>query len=778
MARATMFALALALVALALTARAQQLSSHETHAAYLRSTMPVNELFVWGSNSHGQLGLGAAVTHASEPTRVTLPPTLDAVPLAGVCTGPAYMCVWSTAGDLYCWGSNEHGQFGGGAPSPNVWEARLAVNLAPTRHVLDVACGYHHVCARFDVPYEREVQCWGSNSHEQLGTANGTNLFLEPVSVLAGGAASTLGNSTCVQLVSTLRVVCWGDNRRGQLGYDDDMLQLGNVYPTRVSLLPRLVMGAFRGGLEHFCAYFADPGVSRGAAKCWGDNSQNQLAIVDPLAVPYTGGSMWPSEGSPADSPLGEPATALYVGARTTCFATANASFVCVGRNTYGVAGRPDDGIAETGTMRFMPALVAPGADSVTVVAATLALNTASVLFSDGRLVSYGLNAHYLLGVGSSNTSLVVGPIVTGSAQISAVATVVPLPPPATAAPPPPPPPPTAAPPVESVVTDAVAVQFDGAPLNSSDVHSPDYTLRLVARDDAREVACLSREHFSVVFVSVEEVLLADDAVQQVHAYPVGGYTLVREQLVSSDGATIHSFTFTHQFANGASFTHTNLVFEERTTGLIGATVRTVEAGTHKLSVGVANWPYVHAEGRVRIVMRLPSLHTVETTRSDNDTAATYTSSLADGTLELATSFSREALVDDELVPARVDVRLAGADYVYVTLPRFETRVEYDPDFAVLVAPGARSVAYVCRDGELVVVAVGGSASLASATWGAIIGGVVLAVVLVVVLVVLVHRRHTVFSRCYERVHERRARERSESVQQAASARFGGNAYQ
>jgi hypothetical protein len=78
--------------------------------------------FCWGLNDRGQLGatttvicgdstIQSAVLAACSPTPVAVNTALRFTALAA---GFFHTCGLVASGEVYCWGSNEHGQLGGG----------------------------------------------------------------------------------------------------------------------------------------------------------------------------------------------------------------------------------------------------------------------------------------------------------------------------------------------------------------------------------------------------------------------------------------------------------------------------------------------------------------------------------------------------------------------------------------------------------------------------------------------------------------------------------------
>lgn len=69
------------------------------------------ELFTWGLNDHGQLGIGDKEPRAT-PTRVPMP--ADEAPVGTVSCGSTYAAAVTRAGKVLTWGHGGHGNLGHG----------------------------------------------------------------------------------------------------------------------------------------------------------------------------------------------------------------------------------------------------------------------------------------------------------------------------------------------------------------------------------------------------------------------------------------------------------------------------------------------------------------------------------------------------------------------------------------------------------------------------------------------------------------------------------------
>ena len=152
-------------------------------------------VYCWGSNAFGQLGTGAT-DHDPHP----VPVLIEGLPaVAGVSAGDKTSFAWTADGkafgwgftikrplpvalddivmidaggrqncavrrdhSVWCWGFNDAGQLGQGAPDDAADPVRVS-GLPPAR---EVAVGDRHACALSDAG---EAWCWGSNEHGELG---------------------------------------------------------------------------------------------------------------------------------------------------------------------------------------------------------------------------------------------------------------------------------------------------------------------------------------------------------------------------------------------------------------------------------------------------------------------------------------------------------------------------------------------------------------------------------------------------------------------------------
>ena len=167
------------------------------------------ELYCWGNNSHGEIGVGAVSQWEPTPKLVN-----SSTGFVDVCAGWDHTCGVDSAGAVLCWGSNVRGQLADG--SQNDYPYPKIVPGLPA--AVDVACGLDHVCA---VLADGTARCWGGNIRGQAGNGESDD-FAETtpqvVKGLAGAALVTAGDNHACAAIAGGAVKCWGDNAAGQLG--------------------------------------------------------------------------------------------------------------------------------------------------------------------------------------------------------------------------------------------------------------------------------------------------------------------------------------------------------------------------------------------------------------------------------------------------------------------------------------------------------------------------------------------------------------------------------
>lgn len=125
------------------------------------------EVFAWGYNNSGQVGSGSTANQPI-PRRVT--GCLQNKVVMNIACGQMCSMAVVDTGEVYVWGYNGNGQLGLGSSGNQPTPCRVAA-LQGIR-VQRVACGYAHTLVLTD---EGQIYAWGANSYGQLGTGNKSN---------------------------------------------------------------------------------------------------------------------------------------------------------------------------------------------------------------------------------------------------------------------------------------------------------------------------------------------------------------------------------------------------------------------------------------------------------------------------------------------------------------------------------------------------------------------------------------------------------------------------
>ncbi|MEE9133062.1 MAG: Ig-like domain-containing protein, partial [Gemmatimonadota bacterium] len=104
--------------------------------------------------------------------------TVEELSFAVIGSGFTHSCGLTTAGRIYCWGSNGEGELGDGTGEPSLLPSRVAADVEIT--ILSV--GFAHSCA---IAESRSAYCWGSGAFGKLGNAAETSR--RPPVAVAGG---------------------------------------------------------------------------------------------------------------------------------------------------------------------------------------------------------------------------------------------------------------------------------------------------------------------------------------------------------------------------------------------------------------------------------------------------------------------------------------------------------------------------------------------------------------------------------------------------------------
>lgn len=190
----------------------RQVSCGQNHAGFITQS---NFVYTMGSNSHGQLGIDEPTDSKNSPCLVELPPKRYSMINCGGNT--SFVC--SEEGTVYSWGQGRFGQLGSGKTQDRFKPEE--VNFKVNTRIIKVSAGLEHT-AFLDVT-GRIFVC-GSNEKGQLGLGNidaSNESVLDPVpSPSFSDCAKQLASGSYHTLVLSISGLVYvaGLNNEGQLG--------------------------------------------------------------------------------------------------------------------------------------------------------------------------------------------------------------------------------------------------------------------------------------------------------------------------------------------------------------------------------------------------------------------------------------------------------------------------------------------------------------------------------------------------------------------------------
>lgn len=172
----------------------------------------MTQIWCWGSDGYGRLGLGTEDCHKSIPTPLT---TLGPVNLRTIACGAAHVIAADTEGRCYSWGKCHMGQLGHGEMDEDVHIPMLIKSLVGVK-VKAVATGDSHVML---ITEENTLYNWGCGLYGCLGDGTETSCTIpkvvealkhHKVVMAAGGAFHSLA-------LTDKGLYTWGRDSHGQL---------------------------------------------------------------------------------------------------------------------------------------------------------------------------------------------------------------------------------------------------------------------------------------------------------------------------------------------------------------------------------------------------------------------------------------------------------------------------------------------------------------------------------------------------------------------------------
>lgn len=315
-----------------------------------------------------------------------------------------HTCALRADGRLICWGEGCNGQLGSAGPTDpgECGEATRALTPivveddgAAVEGVTDVRVGLMHTCALVD----DAVICWGDDRDGQLGRGTSGETSDDPEPVEPDGAALgplarlAIGWFHGCASEPDGDAWCWGNNSNGQIGAADWSGALDDR-PLAVAVETTDALGVIAAGATHSCATTPD-----GGARCWGRNQAGQLGsspAEDPASQPTPVTVLRETDELPL-----EDVTAIGAGSNITCAATTAPDAVwCWGANEAHSLG--DDSATEQadGTPAWLAREAAFDPDAP-ITEISVGTKDVCALLEGGDLWCWGANDEGQMGVGS-----------------------------------------------------------------------------------------------------------------------------------------------------------------------------------------------------------------------------------------------------------------------------------------------------------------------------------------------------------------------------------------
>ena len=325
--------------------------------------------FCWGSNQQGGLGNGTT-TSSNAPVAVTMP---TGVTFKAIGAGVMHSCALTTTGTVYCWGYNLQGRLGNGTTTDSSIPVAVTMPAGVTFTALSV--GQHHNCA---LATTGAGYCWGDNSTYKLGNTTCTSCTTPVAVTMPAGvtfkAITTGWGHTCA-LSTTGAAYCWGRNYSGEGGYGSSPGFTGT--PTASTMPAGVTFTSIDAFGSHNCAL-----TTTGTVYCWGRNDIGQIGDGSttiryvPTAVTIPGGLT---------------VTAIAAGDHT-CAITSTGATYCWGKNDVGQIGNGTATDSTTPMAVTMPT-------GVTFTAIDAGTQDVCAINSAGAAYCWGWNAYAQLGV-------------------------------------------------------------------------------------------------------------------------------------------------------------------------------------------------------------------------------------------------------------------------------------------------------------------------------------------------------------------------------------------
>jgi len=208
----------------------------------------MNKVFVWGSNTIGQLGDGTT-TNSSTPKLLNSIPLDDEDYINKISLGNEHILVTTHHHKIFSWGYNLNGQLGNKTSSYSANSAPIDISLNfDTNIAIETIDIYAGVRISFVVFNQSFVYGFGDNGKRIISNENINNIStplnvtderVENTEIKSLILTSSSSDPFALSLDKNHNIISWGSNVYGQLG--DNTTTLG-TYPTHTHLFTQRVL--------------------------------------------------------------------------------------------------------------------------------------------------------------------------------------------------------------------------------------------------------------------------------------------------------------------------------------------------------------------------------------------------------------------------------------------------------------------------------------------------------------------------------------------------------
>jgi len=222
---------------------------------------------------------------------------LNLTNIKSIRTGFYHTCALSNAGNIYCWGRNDYGEFGDGSTSSASAPVRVLKGAAVSAdndgtyltNIKSIGPGGDHTCALSNAG---NIYCWGENPDGELGNGSTADAHT-PVRVLKGAAVSADNDGTYLTNIGSIdpgyyhtcvlsnagNTYCWGYNDVGELGNGSTVSASAPVRVLKGAAVSADNDGTYLANLKSIYGggYYTCALSNAGNTYCWGENGYGQL---------------------------------------------------------------------------------------------------------------------------------------------------------------------------------------------------------------------------------------------------------------------------------------------------------------------------------------------------------------------------------------------------------------------------------------------------------------------------------------------------------------------